>query len=132
MRYALIVLFVLAGCSTSQEELAGKTAPVVRQYEASYQEIYRRIVNSGKRCLAASMSAYSSMEVDSELYPDLGYGEVSLSLVNFGTRNYYWTAKIEEADSGSRLTMNAGNTVGAPKLIASGLRWADGDPSCGS
>lgn len=72
----------------------------------------------------------ASLAVDAELYSELGYGEISRSLINYGVRNYYWTARIERAGTGSRMTVRAGNTVNNPSMVNNVIRWATGDQAC--
>ena len=132
MRFVLITAIggVLAACSSTPADLEAKAPPIVETYSENYQEIYRRVSSTAKRCLAGNVNAYASMAVDSELYSELGYAEISLSLINVGTRNYYWTAKIEKVDRSARMTVRAGNTLAKDNLIESALRWARGDTNC--
>jgi hypothetical protein len=128
---AAIVTIALAGCSSSPAELEASTTPTVKTYVENYQEIYRRVSSTAKRCFAGNVGAYASFAVDSELYPDLGYGDTTLSLINMGTRNYYISAKIEkQVPAGARLTVRTGNTLAAERYKSLVLAWADGDQSC--
>lgn len=76
------------------------------------------------------MGAYASMAVDTELYPDLGYGEVTVSLIDMGVRNYYLSARIEKANNGALLIVHSGNTLGSEAATGNLLRWASGDDGC--
>jgi len=127
---AVIVAFSMTSCSTAPADLEAKSAPIVRTYGENYQEIYRRVSTALKRCGTTSLNAYASMAADSELYPDLGYGEVSYSLINWGVRNYYMTAKIEKAAAGSKITVRAGNSIAPEQAVRTILRWASGDQDC--
>lgn len=127
---ALIACLVLAGCSSTPQDLEAKTAPTIRSYTENYQEIYRRISSTAKRCEAGNTSAMTSQAVDSELYPDLGYGEISKSMINYGVRNYYWTAKIERDGKGAKMTLRSGNTINNDAGIERLTRWASGDQNC--
>ncbi|MFC0243695.1 hypothetical protein [Rhodopseudomonas telluris] len=128
---AALAASALVGCSSSPAELEASTAPTVKTYAENYQEIYRRVSSTAKRCFAGNMGAYASMAVDSELYPDLGYGDTTLSLINMGTRNYYISVKVEkQVPSGARLTVRTGNTLAAERYRTYVLAWADGDQSC--
>jgi len=122
--------FSLAGCSIAPSDLELKAAPAIRNYPENYQEIYRRVSTALKRCGTTSLNAYASMAADSELYPDLGYGEVSYSLINWGVRNYYMTAKIEKLPTGSKITVYAGNSIASDQAARTVLRWASGDQGC--
>ena len=69
------------------------------------------------RCFARNTGPYSSYAVDADLYPDLGYGEVTLSLVNTITRNYYLSVRVEKQPTGSKLTVRSGNTLATGTYI---------------
>ncbi|WP_441255754.1 hypothetical protein [Tardiphaga sp. 285_C5_N1_2] len=125
-----LLMLVLAGCSTTPADLDAKVAPTVQTYSENYQEIYRRVSSTAKRCLAGNVSAYASMAVDAELYPDLGYAELSVSMINWGVRNYYVTARIEKMATGSRMTVRAGNSIGQNQWLYSVIKWAGGDQDC--
>lgn len=121
---------LLAACSSTPSDLESKAAPVVQTYTENYQEIFRRVSTTAKRCYSANMGAYASTTADTQLYPDLGYGEISVSLINMGTRNYYMTAKIEKNGTGAKMTVQSGNTLAAPRYIEYALKWAGGATDC--
>jgi hypothetical protein len=125
-----IMAMLVSACSSTPADLEQKAEPVTRSFAESYQEIYRRVSGPARRCFAGNVGAYASFAVDSDLYSDLGHGEITLSLINWGTRNYYMSTKIERADSGSTLTVRAGNTLAAGNAIENVLRWAGGDSAC--
>jgi len=120
----------VAGCSTTPADLEAKSAPAITAFTENYQEIYRRTSGLAKRCIASSMGPYASMAVDADLFPDLGYGEITVSLINWGVRNYYVSSRIEKVPTGSKLIVRAGNTLGAERMIQLLQRWAGGDQSC--
>jgi hypothetical protein len=64
------------------------------------------------------------------LYSELGYGDLTLSLINYGTRNYYLSVKVEKQPVGSRLTARAGNTLASERYKDLVLRWAAGEQEC--
>jgi hypothetical protein len=80
--------------------------------------------------LQATLVAYASFAVDSGLYPDLGYGELTLSLINMGTRNYHLSVRVDKQPTGSRLTIRSGNTLAAERYTSLVLGWASGDQNC--
>lgn len=127
---AFVLLLLLAGCSTTPADLEAKTVPATQTYAENYQEIYRRVATTAKRCFSANMGAYASMAVDSEIYSELGYGEITLSLINMGTRNYYLMVRVEKQPAGSRLTVRSGNTLASERYRDLVLRWAGGDQNC--
>ena len=121
----------LGSCSSTPADLEAKTAPIVTSYNENYQELYRRVAGTAKRCFAGNVSAYASFAVDTELFSELGYGEMSVSLINMGTRNYYVSAKFEKQPAGSKMTIRSGNTLAANRYVDTVQRWANGtDLSC--
>lgn len=134
MRYcgvvAVCATMLLPGCSSTPADLEAKAAPIVQTYSENYQEIYRRVSTTAKRCFAGNVGAYASFAVDSELYSELGYGELTLSLINMGTRNYYVSARVDKQPTGSKLTVRSGNTMASEKYKTLILGWAGGDQNC--
>jgi hypothetical protein len=128
--FALVIALGLAGCSSTPAELEAKSTPLVQTYPDNYQEIYRRVSTTAKRCFATNMGAYASMAVDSELYSELGYGELTLSLIDMGIRNYYPSVRIEKQSAGSKLTVRSGNTPASERYKSLVLSWAGGDQNC--
>ncbi|KRA63129.1 hypothetical protein [Rhizobium sp. Root651] len=129
---ALSVALIAAGCSSTSADLEKKTAATakVQTFSENYQEIYRRILTTAKNCQAGNVNAYASYDVEGQLYNELGYGEITLSMTNVGTKNYFWKAKVEKQDAGARLTVNAGNSLNAGQQSKNVLRWAAGDTGC--
>ena len=126
---AAIVGISIAACSTTPQDLQSKSAPLVVSFPENYQEIYRRIVGEARRCLGRNIERETTYEVDTDLYSDLGYGEVSWSL-NSLARNYYMTAKVERDGTGSRLTVHAGNQAISDSVRQQVVDWARGGTGC--
>ncbi|MCK1459615.1 hypothetical protein IVB34_14760 [Bradyrhizobium sp. 2] len=127
---ALTAALLLAGCSSTPSDLEAKATPVVQTCRENYQEIYRRVSTTAKRCFAGNVGAYASFAVDSDLYSELGYGETTLSLINVGTRNYYLSVRVEKDPAGSKLTVRSGNTLASERYKSLILAWANGDQNC--
>lgn len=128
---AAAILLALTGCSSTPEALEGSSSAAhnSKKYSENYQAVFRRLSNTAKRCHTTVGAA--AFTVDAELYGDLGYGEVTMSLVStLYPRNYYWKAKIEREGSGSKLTVTSGNTLAKGRYISDVIRWADGDTKC--
>ena len=132
MRILGVVALVaaLGGCSTTPADLEAKAVPTIQTYSENYQEIYRRVSTTAKRCFAGNVGAYASFAVDSELYSELGYGELTLSLISMGTRNYYLSVRVEKQPAGSKLTARSGNTLANERYKSLVLGWAGGDQNC--
>ena len=129
---AVLLFLFLASCSTSMTSLEeSKSATrAERTYTENYQEIYRRITNEAKRCQTGIAGAFATMNVQAQLYNELGFGEIALFMTNMGTRNFYWTAKVEKMPEGSKLTVISGNTIRNKANLNMVLNWADGNTGC--
>ncbi|AII27770.1 hypothetical protein B9J07_12900 [Sinorhizobium sp. LM21] len=122
---------LLAGCSTSSGDLeANKSAArSVTSYNENYQAVYRRLADTARRCQSTAGTA--AFTVDAQLYNELGFGEITLSLVSaLYPRNYYWKAKVEKAGSGSKVSIVSGNTLAQDRTLRQIEGWAAGDTSC--
>lgn len=120
----------LTGCTSSPEALE-KSESAVRSsktYAENYQEVFRRLSNTAKRCQSTSGSA--AFTVDAQLYSELGFGEVTMSMVSLYPRSYYWKAKVEKAGSGSRVSVVSGGGLGKGRMLNDVIRYADGDDKC--
>jgi hypothetical protein len=128
---SVALLVALVGCSTSSDSLESSKSAVrsEKTYAANYQEVFRRISNTAKRCQQTAGTA--AFNVDAQLYNELGFGEITLSLVSaLYPRNYYWKAKVEKAGEGSKVSIVSGNTLGQGATLRQVERWAGGDTSC--
>ena len=125
---ALVGVLALGGCSSTPNDLEAKADSRSQTYSENYQEIYRRVAGTAKRCMASPMGKYAAMAVDTEIYSELGRGEVTVSLINYGVRNYYMSAKVERLDpKQSKLTVSAGNALGAGRMTNLVFEWASSD-----
>lgn len=127
---AAALALAASSCSPSTQELSASTSAETFTFSDNYQEIYRRLSTSAKKCAHGNVGASSSFEVDAELYNELGYGEVTFSVLNLGVRNYYWSAKIEKAPTGTKVTYNVGNTLNPAGYRSEVVRWLSGNTSC--
>lgn len=122
---------VLTGCSTSSADLESSTSAArsEKAYSENYQLVYRRISDAAKRCHQTAGTA--AFNVDAQLYSELGFGEITMSLVSaLYPRNYYWKAKVEKVGSGSTVSIVSGNTLAQGATLRQVSRWADGDTKC--
>ncbi len=127
----LLIIGMGSGCSTTSDELESSTSAVRSQksYSDNYQAVFRRLSDTARRCQTTVGAA--ALTVDAQLYSELGFGEVTMSMVStLYPRNYYWKAKIEKDGSASKLSVTSGNTVAQERFMRDVIRWADGDPNC--
>lgn len=104
MKYvALMTVVALGGCAAgSVSEIRSNAA---KRHEfvlpANYQEVYRNIASTARNCWVGGflLSPQAQRNVDADLLPDLGRGEVTIWMSNIN-RNVYAHADIERADGG--------------------------------
>lgn len=126
-------LVVLGACTTTLEELESNPSTLTKtvQFQQNYQTVYRNLATTARRCQTVILTAGAAMEIDSELYSDLGFGEVANRLSNWGTNTYYWRAKIERTGpNSSRMTGWSGSTVNNSVALERIFAWASGDQNC--
>lgn len=122
----------LAGCSTTPEQLetAKSTATQTRFFPDNYQALYRKVYGPASRCLVANPGIATQLLLDAQLYPDLGFGEMTSSMSSIYGRNYYIKIKIEKSGAGSKMSVSAGNTLVNASRLATVFGWADGKTEC--
>ncbi|ACM25780.1 conserved hypothetical protein [Rhizobium rhizogenes K84] len=96
------------------------------QLSSSLSQVY----GPASRCLVASGGGMTQFLLDAQLYPDLGFGEMTQSMQSIYGRNYYLNIKIEKAGAGSKMTVSAGNTLVNTSRTISAFSWAEGKTSC--
>jgi hypothetical protein len=124
-------LAALAGCSTSSQALedSKSAARTEKNFSENYQEVFRRLTDTAKRCQSTAGAA--AFTVDAQLYNELGYGEISMSMVSaLYPRNYYWKAKVAKTGSGSKVSVVSGNTLAQSSMANLVIRWAEGGTNC--
>ncbi len=128
------LLVFMAGCSNSvgsgSFEQSKSSARDERTFPENYQALYRNVHDTASRCLAGSPAVATQMILDAQLYPDLGFGELSYSMSSIYGRHFFWKAKIEKAGSGSKISVVSANSLSRDRDIRSVYRWASGDTSC--
>lgn len=91
----LLAAAALAGCMSTPQEL--KDAPTTTNKSfvvgANYQEVYRNIAEF-ERCGMDSLSVWSTMYFDTELYSELGYGELAYRINNTGSVDFQWVVRV--------------------------------------
>jgi hypothetical protein len=126
-----LTLILLAGCSTTTKDLRIdiKTLTKTFEYSENYQEIYRNILKGGKSCIE-SVNYNASTNFDGQLYSELGYGEIIMSVKGPALINYYLLIEIKKFETGSKMIINSGNTINNENNINRVLVWASGDERC--
>ena len=131
-------VMLLAGCSLSREGLESHDDAASQMFSESYEEIYQRLSVMGEKCYPrghdqgnAGNRLAGSIESEGELHKDRGFADFRLVTSSWSVRtNYFLSAKIENAGSGSRVTTKANNPLIAGGLSKIIFRWAGGDQNC--
>jgi hypothetical protein len=127
---AVALLVLLAGCSTTPEALEAKSDAVSQKYADNYEEIYRRLAGTARRCIAGHDTNALSMAVEADLHKERGLGDVRFVAIGPAFSNYFVSAKIEKMGSGSRVSVRTGNSIVSDRLNKMVFRWAGGDQEC--
>ena len=101
-----------------------------RTYADNCQALYRKVYGPASRCLVANPGISTQLLLDAQLYPDLGFGEMTFSMSSIYGRNYFIKIKIEKSGSGSMMSVSAGYTLVNASRLATVFGWADGKTSC--
>lgn len=133
MRYlnvvtAMMLPVTLVACAGSSKSLTDQTKPIVHSYTEDYRAIFDRVSSMAKQCWPAT-AIHSSQFVESDIYPTLDYGQVSMVFGDVGMNTYVFTAKIAKTDTGSTMTIHSRGGA-APYLVKDASRWATGDLTC--
>ena len=132
---AIAICGLVSGCVESPDQLEAKpnTVKGEKVFSENYQAVYRRLATTAKRCQSGVISANASTQVDAELYNELGFGEVSQRLINWGVNNYYWKAKVERiGPNQTKVVVFSGQTINNKVALNRVLAWASGSTSCTS
>lgn len=129
----LLVLVGLSGCA-GYGDVSQQAPDTVVSVDRNYQAVYAGMVTAMRTCLNPGTTDFfhmSSAQLDAQLYPDLGYGEIvhSLSAVTTDTLE---VVKISRAESGATVEIRVGNQL--PYAAANSVQWltywAKGGTSC--
>jgi hypothetical protein len=123
-----LAAITLVGCASTPPEEAIK--PTVQTYAEDYQALFQRLSTTAKRCFASKAGLYRSGAVDANLFTEIGYGQLTLSVDGRGNDNYYVSVRIEKQQSGSKLTMISDNMAASQRYRELVLVWASGDQNC--
>ena len=131
MKYILlsvISILFLNACSTNVESLKSKATPLTFFVNENYQLVYRRVAQK-QQCAEGWAGAFATFNVNSQLYPDLGFGEISLRLTNMGTNNFYTYTEIKKENDGARVVIYSGNQVNSSDVAKEIASVAKGERS---
>ena len=124
----VLAAITLVGCASKPPEEANK--PTVQTYAEDYQDLFQRVSNTAKRCFASKAGLYQSGAVDSDIYSEIGYGQLTLTVKGRGGDNYYVSVRIEKQPTGSKLTMISDDMAASQRYRELVSGWANGDQNC--
>ncbi|MGH1355336.1 MAG: hypothetical protein ACRBBS_09680 [Thalassovita sp.] len=132
---AIALIAGVAACSLqSQSDFDSQPFELVQTVPRNYQAAYRNIVKAARECWGFGpivSVAPSSIELETELYPDLGYGEV-YSFMSGTVFMPYALVRVEKVAEGSKISVKTGPQAASERLYLSPpAKWAMGDMSCG-
>lgn len=96
----LVAAAGLAGC-TSQAGIDAQPARLTFTTPLNYQQAYANLYRGARTCLASA----GGINVDGQLYSELGYGEVS---VNGGGYMIAMEGRVTKDDAGSQVAIKTG------------------------
>ena len=126
--FGILAAITLVGCASKPPEEANK--PTVQTYAEDYQGLFQRVSTTAKRCFASKAGLYRSGAVDADLYSEIGYGQLTLTVNGSGSSNYYVSVRIEKQPTGSKLTMISDNMGASQRYRELLSGWANGDQNC--
>ena len=126
--FGVLAAITLAGCASKPPEEANK--PTVQTYAEDYQGLFQRVSTTAKRCFASKAGLYQSGAVDADLYSEMGYGQLTLTVNGRGGDSYYVSVRIEKQPTGSKLTMISENMAASQRFRELVLGWVNGDQNC--
>jgi hypothetical protein len=124
----VLAAITLVGCASKPPEEANK--PTVQTYAEDYQGLFQRVSTTAKRCFASKAGLYQSGAVDADLYSEIGYGQLTLTVNGRGGDNYYVSVRIEKQLTGSKLTMISDNMAASQRYRELVSGWVNGDQNC--
>jgi len=126
--FGILAAITLVGCASKPPEEANK--PTVQTYAEDYQGLFQRVSTTAKRCFASKAGLYRSGAVAADLYSEIGYGQLTLTVNGSGSSNYYVSVRIEKQPTGSKLTMISDNMGASQRYRELVSGWANGDQNC--
>jgi len=123
----------IGACNSSISELEQSegAARAEVEFNENYLVVYQRVRKIALQCRDGNVGATASLEIDNELYDELGCGEVTSRLNSIGLNSYNYQIRIERTGpSRSILRVVSGGTVNNQIAIDIVTGWAQGSLRC--
>lgn len=131
---ALTLSVVLSGCAIQSQE-SFDAAPFITEVAVArnYQAVYADIIRGARLCWGSGpivSAAPAAMDIDAQLYPDLGYGEI----YHYASGTVflpYVLVRVERSGSQTVVRTKTGPAANARAVFSDrAIRWANGDVTC--
>src|SRR3979490_714646 len=76
--FGILAAITLVGCASKPPEEVNR--PTVQTYAQDYQGLFQRVSTTAKRCFASKAGLYRSGAVNADLYSEIGYGQLTLTV----------------------------------------------------
>ena len=130
--YCTLAFVAIAGCELQSADNFN-SLPFERSdtVDRNYQAAYADIVSGARKCWGSSTIGLNSIDLDMQLYPDLGYGEV-YHYANGLVFMPYALVRVERSNDQAHVSVKAGVQGGRETLfLEPPFKWADGIIECG-
>jgi len=101
----IVICFVLTACAASnvRDLRDNSSAQMEFKVEENYQRVYKNLLDKMHECVGEGWAGvFASYHINSELYNELGEGEISFMMSNAGMQSYYMqmdVASLSEAQA---------------------------------
>lgn len=127
----LVAVLGLAGCASTPGGLAQPGNAEVFELDMGYQEALRNIAAGTRECGPVQILPLGQQINDTQHYPDLREGRITLGAAGVGTQITQVVDVREVAPGRTQVTVYAKHPRTRAAYVAHARRWATGDLSCG-
>lgn len=137
LRSCVSAIFLLSavGCVSTADFF---DQPLAEELEVtgSYQANFARMRDTFRRCGLISrptgFTGTSQAEYDMQLFPDLGYGEITSMMTGLTATVVYFQVVLREAGQNTSVEIRTGNMIPAAqsRMAESLIYWASGGTEC--
>jgi hypothetical protein len=130
-RLMVVAIIVLAGCASTPGKLAQPENAETFELEMGYQEALRNIAAGTRECAPLQMLPLGQQINDTQHYPDMRQGRITLGASGVGTQ-ITQVVDVQESEPGkTKVTVYAKHPRTRAAYARNARRWATGDMSCG-
>ncbi|MGV8987606.1 MAG: hypothetical protein ACOH2H_15150 [Cypionkella sp.] len=117
----LMVCSALLGCNTAED--VGQLAPAAAYHvNRNYQAVYASLIAAGRTCYQPGPGFVGDdYQMNTDLFPDLGYGEISYTVAGPLTAFTSSVIRIQKDGSGAQVIVKDG--TGHPAQVGRMVEW---------